>query len=95
MSRSAWGSRRSSGKRIGCGDFPHGFLGREAEPESAEGWRVIGSGGGEGDGLFELGEATAPFGEFALAAVGIDGGAGPRDVGELRHEGGQRDIFFG
>ena len=44
--------------------------------------------------IFQRGETRAPFGELTFVEVGGDGGAGPGEVGELRHEGGERNIFF-
>ena len=64
------------------------------EAEGAEGWRR-GVGGGVGyERIFQRGETRAPFGELTFVEVGGDGGAGPGEVGELRHEGGERNIFF-
>lgn len=76
------------------GDFPNGFFAGEAEAEGAE-RRRGGVGGGVGlDRVFQGGEAGAPSGEFAFAEICGEDGAGPRDIGELRHEGGERDGFF-
>ena len=88
------GGRSGRGRGGWGGEFPDGLFVGEAEAEAAERRRGGVRGRVGGDRVFQGGEAGAPGDEFAFAEIRGEGGAGPWDIGELRHEGGERDGFF-